>query len=70
MGGPNAHRTPDQGQQTIYMLREAVNGPFAANGHMVQKAPCWRASFALGHPKQRIFKFDWMNSLCLGRPSA
>ena len=28
------------------------NGPFAANGHMVQNPPCWSASYALGHPKQ------------------
>ena len=29
------------------------NGPFAADGHMVQNLPYWRASYALGqHPKR------------------
>ena len=46
----------------------AVSRPFAANSHMVQNPPCWRASYALGHPKQRKFKFDWMKSLCFGCP--
>ena len=30
-----------------------TDGPFAANGHMVQKAPRWRASCALGHAKTK-----------------
>ena len=34
------------------------NGPFAVNGHMVQNPSCWRASYTLGHPKQRKFKFE------------
>ena len=46
-----------------------TNGPFAASGHMVQNPPCWRASYALGHPKQRKFKFVLMKSLCSGCPS-
>ena len=37
---------------------------------MVQNPPRWRASHALGHPKQRKFKFNWMKSLCFGCPSA
>ena len=37
---------------------------------MVQYPQCWRASYALGHPKQRTFKFDWMKSLCFGCPRA
>ena len=45
------------------------NGPFAANGHMVQNPPCWRASYALGHPQQRKCKFVLMKSLCSGCPS-
>ena len=45
------------------------HGPFAANSKMIQNPPCWRASYALGHPKQRKFKFDWMKSLCFGCPS-
>ena len=45
------------------------NGPFAASGHMVQNPPCWRASYALGHPKQRKCKFVLMKSLCSGCPS-
>ena len=45
------------------------NGPFAAGGHMVQNPPCWRASYALGHPKQRKCKFVLMKSLCSGCPS-
>ena len=49
---------------------KSLNGLFAANGHVVQNPPCWRASYALGHPKQRKFKFDWMKSLCFGYPSA
>ena len=28
-----------------------------------------RASYTLGHPKQRTFKFDWMMSLCFGCPN-
>ena len=46
------------------------NGPFAANGHMLQNPPCWRASCALGHAKQRKFKFDWMKALCFECPCA
>ena len=45
------------------------NGPFAASGHMVQNPPCWRASYALGHPQQRKCKFVLMKSLCSGCPS-
>ena len=45
------------------------NGPFAASGHMVQNPPCWRASYALGHPQQRNCKFVLMKSLCSGCPS-
>ena len=44
-------------------------GPFAASGHMVQNAPCWRASYELGHPQQRKCKFVLMKSLCSGCPS-
>ena len=51
------------------LLFSMVDGPFVANGHMVQNPPCWRASYALGHPKQRKFKFDWMKLLCFGCPS-
>ena len=47
-----------------------LNCPFATNGHMVRNPPCWRASYALGRPKQRKLKFDWMNSLRLGCPGA
>ena len=36
---------------------------------MVQNPPCWRASYALGHPKQRKCKFVLMKSLCSGCPS-
>ena len=36
---------------------------------MVQNPPCWRASFTLGHPKQRKCKFVLMKSLCSGCPS-
>ena len=46
-----------------------MNGPFAASGHMVQNPPCWRASYALGHPQQRKCKFVLMKSLCSGCPS-
>ena len=35
----------------------ATNGPFAAGDHIVQKPPHWRANCALGHIKQRKFKF-------------
>ena len=56
---------------SIFLFRELANkGPFAANGHMVQNPPYWRESNALGHPKQRTFKFYWMKSLCFGCPSA
>ena len=30
-------------------------GPLAANDHMVKNPKCWRASYALGHPKQSDF---------------
>ena len=50
-------------------VTSSSNGPFAANGHMVQNPPCWRASYPLGHPKQRKFKFVLMKSLCSGCPS-
>ena len=36
---------------------------------MVQNPPYWRASYALGHPKQRKCKFVLMKSLCSGCPS-
>ena len=36
---------------------------------MVQNPPCWRASYALGQPKQRKCKFVLMKSLCSGCPS-
>ena len=49
--------------------RNNTNRPFAASGHMVQNPPCWRASYALGHPKQRKCKFALMKSLCSGCPS-
>ena len=57
---------------SISFLQLAIsqNGPFAANGREVQNPPCWRASYALGHPKQRKFKFVLMKSLCSGCPSA
>ena len=44
------------------------NGPFAANGHIVQNPPCWSTSYTLGHSKQRKFKFDWIKSLFLDAP--
>ena len=50
-------------------IQNKFNGPFAASGHMVQNPPCWRASYALGHPKQRKCKFILMKSLCSGCPS-
>ena len=50
------------------MLEFHINGPFTANGYMVQNMPCWRASYAQGHPKQRKFKFNWMESLCFACP--
>ena len=46
-----------------------ANGPFAASGHVVQNPPCWRASHAPGHPKQRKCKFVLMKSLSSGCPS-
>ena len=36
---------------------------------MAQNPPCWRASYARGHPKQRKCKFVLMKSLCSGCPS-
>ena len=50
-------------------LQLTGDGPFAACGHMVQNAPCWRASYALGHQKQRKCKSVLMKSLCSGCPS-
>ena len=45
------------------------NGLFVLNGQMVQNPPCWRASYTLGHPKQRKFKFD-LKMICFGCLSA
>ena len=28
-----------------------------------------KVQYALGHPKQRKFKFDWMKSFCFGCPN-
>ena len=47
-----------------------LNGPFAANGHMVQSPPCWRASYPLGHPKQSDLFQSNLNFVCFGCPSA
>ena len=35
------------------------NRPFAVNDHMVQKPPCWRANYPLGHPKQKHIKLSY-----------
>ena len=43
-------------KKMITERRSRINGPFAANGHMVQNPPCWRASYALGHAKQSIYR--------------
>ena len=32
--------------------------PFAVYDHMVQKPPCWRANYPLGHPKQNNIKLS------------
>ena len=38
--------------------------------HADQKARgLWVRNYAMGHPKQRKFKFNWIESLCLGCPS-
>ena len=34
------------------------NRPFAVYDHMVQKPPCWRANYPLGHPKQKNIKLS------------
>ena len=40
------------------------NGPFARDGHMIQKSPCWMANGAVGPLKERLWAF-WMRlSLC------
>ena len=51
---------------TLGKARKPFNGPFAANGHMVQNPPCWGASYALGHPKQRDYIQSHLNFLCFG----
>ena len=43
-----------------------VNGRFARSCQMVQNLPCWMASYALGHPKQREVTLGWWKSLCFG----
>lgn len=46
------------------------NGPFARDGHMIQKSPCWMANGAVGPLKERLWAF-WMRlSLCFFCPSA
>ena len=35
-----------------------MNRPFAVADHMVQKPPCWRANYPLGHPKQKNIKLS------------
>ena len=62
-------RTAKLDSAGIFLIQLFPNGPFAASGHMVQNPPCWRASYALGHPKQRKCKFGLMKSLCSGCPS-
>ena len=34
--------------------------------HMVSNLPCWMASYAVGHPKQRKVMLGWLKSLCFG----
>ena len=34
------------------------NRPFAVYDHMVQKPPCWRANYPLGHPKEKNIKLS------------
>ena len=53
-----------------------INGPFAANGHMVQNPHCWRASCILGYPKQSDlnpvkFKFSlfWISQCVASSPA-
>ena len=46
---------------------KSLNGLFAANGHMVQSLPCWRASYALGHPKKKKKKKENSSSIGRGR---
>ena len=44
--------------------------PFARDGHMIQKSPCWMAKGAVGPWKERIWAF-WMRlSLCFCCPFA
>ena len=45
---------------------EFGDGPFARSCHMVYNLPCWMASYALGHPKQREVTLGWWKSLCFG----
>ena len=50
--------------EPIGRVRFARYGPFAADSHMVQNPPCWRASYALGHPKQSDFIQSNLNFRC------
>ena len=38
--------------------RPRSNRPFAVYDHMVQKPPCWKANYPLGHPKQKNIKLS------------
>lgn len=42
-----------------------MDGPLATNDHKAQ-TPCWIASYALAHPKQRRVKLVWLKSLRFG----
>ena len=41
-----------------------VNRPFARDGHMVQKTPCWKVNNAVVPWKERILAIWMMSSLC------
>ena len=52
--GGDWKRVSSHGNNMFY----SSNGPFAVYNHMVQKPPCWRANYPLGHPKQKHIKLS------------
>ena len=55
-----------RGERMTVIFVLDTNRPFAVYDHMVQKPPCWRANYPLGHPKQKNIK---VKLLCFGCPS-
>ena len=52
------HNYNTRNKDMLRLPRVTRNRPFAVYDHMVQKPPCWRANYPLGHPKQKNIKLS------------